>query len=139
MAASVVSWRQHSTGGRVGARGPFLYDMLPSLAPRRGPGAEACGISPCDRDADPGYRGDVGAMRLRPPASAVSGRGSPVTWARWTLCYAGDGTGCGGATSRRGPGAGRPVASYFPYLFLSNVCQVLFFLFSSLNNRLVRR
>jgi hypothetical protein len=33
--ASAVSWRQWSTGGhvgvRVGARGPFPYDMLPPL------------------------------------------------------------------------------------------------------------
>ena len=36
MAASTVSWRHRSTGGcvgvRAGARGPFLYDMLPLLA-----------------------------------------------------------------------------------------------------------
>jgi hypothetical protein len=78
MAASAVSWRQRSTGGRAsvraGVRGPFLYDMLPPLAPHRGPGAEACGISPCDRDADPGYGGDVGAMRLRPPVGTVNGQ-----------------------------------------------------------------
>ncbi|CAD6246083.1 unnamed protein product [Miscanthus lutarioriparius] len=37
MAASAVSWRQRSTGGRAGvcagAHGLFLYDMLPLLAP----------------------------------------------------------------------------------------------------------
>jgi hypothetical protein len=35
MAASAVSWRQHSIGGRAGfyagARSPFPYDMLPPL------------------------------------------------------------------------------------------------------------
>jgi hypothetical protein len=70
MVALAVSWRQHSTGGRAGvragARGPFPYDMLPSLAPREGPRAEAYGISSNDRDADPGYGGDAGATRLKP-------------------------------------------------------------------------
>jgi hypothetical protein len=39
-----------------------------------GSGAEACGISLRDRDAEPSYGCDAGATSLRPPTGEASGR-----------------------------------------------------------------
>jgi hypothetical protein len=72
--------------------------------PVGGPGAEACDISPRDRDADPDYGGDTGVTRLRPLRARRAG-GLP--------CYAGDETRNGGAAFGRGPEARRPGSSYF--------------------------
>jgi hypothetical protein len=73
IAASAVSWRQCSTGGRAGvrtgARDPFPYDMLPPLASPEE--AEARGIFPCDGDTNPGYGGDTGTASGRAPCYAV--------------------------------------------------------------------
>jgi hypothetical protein len=81
IAASAVSWRQCSTGGRAGvrtgARDPFPYDMLPPLASPEE--AEARGIFPCDGDTNPGYGGDTGTASGRAPL--LRGRGGcSVSW-----------------------------------------------------------
>jgi hypothetical protein len=53
---------------------PIPIRHVVSAGPTRGPGAEACGISPYDGDANPSSGGDMGVTRLRPPAGATSGR-----------------------------------------------------------------
>jgi hypothetical protein len=79
MAALTVSWQHRSTGGCTGVHADACTRPVPvrhatSAGPDGGPRVEACGISPCDGDADPSYGGDAGVTRLRTPAGVASWR-----------------------------------------------------------------